>query len=196
MTTVTQKDVLQLGLLADLKACPVYPGARVFIAGKSSLGDNLGGFYRWDETATGSDDAYMNLVSSNLTGTGRWRRLFVKSIVYPQGIMVMNGAVKTFYATGATNANGDITLNLTDDNTATGNALFAEIWSNVSRSIATATGPSSAVQSYTKSLSPDLRQTVHGYYKANPVTVTLGLLYTPFASVGAGVTAQFEITGV
>ena len=194
---MAQRDVLQLGTLAELKACPVSPGARVFLAGKNAVGDNLGGFYRWDEAATGAEDAaYMNIVPSSRSATGRWRRIFVRNIQYPHGVLTFNGGIKTFYASGVTNANSDIMLYLTEDNTPAGAALFTEIWSNVSRSTATANGPSSAVQSYTKSLSADLKQTTHGYYKANALTITLGLVYAPFASVGAGIPAQFEITGV
>ena len=110
--------------------------------------------------------------------------------------MVNNGGVKTLYASGITDSSGGIQLYLTDDGTATGNALFAEIWRNTSQCTQPATGPSTAVQSYVKALSADLKSTTHGFYKANAVTVTLGLVYAPFAAVGAGIPAQFEITGV
>lgn len=193
----TQRDILQLDLLADLKDCPPSPGVRVFLTGRSSLGDNLGGFYYWDALANGAEDTpFMNLIASNRSATGRWRRIFSKVSTYPHGVMVNQGGVKTFYTSGVTDPSGTIAVNLTDDDTAAGKALFSEIWKNFSRSTQAASGPSAAVTSYVRSLSADLRATTHGFFRANPVTISLGLVYAPFAAVGAGVPVQFEVTGI
>ena len=190
------QGIAQIGLLADLKQQPVAIGARALLVGRTSLDDGLGGFYRWDENATGADDlSFMNKLSSDVSPTGRWVRIFQKATSYPQGVLVKNGGVKTFYAGGVTNSNGDCTLNLTDDGTLSGNALFAEVWFNDSKSTVTATGPANAVTSYVKSLSSDLKTTTHGFFRANAVTVTLGLLYSPFAAVPAGIPVQFQING-
>lgn len=119
-------------LVTDLKNVPVpsSPDVKVvFLIGKASLGDNRGGFYRWDPAATGSDDAqFMNVIGSNMTGTGRWVRIFQRAIAYTQGYLVNAGGIKTFWAPGTTDSTGKVTIYITDDNTATGNALFTEVW--------------------------------------------------------------------
>ena len=188
-------DIQNANLIADLKAMPVSPSTKVFVFGKDTIGDNLGGFYYWDNASTLPEDSvYLNVITSDNTPTGRWRRVFAKSVQYPQGVLVNTGGVKKFYAAGVINASGECALNLTADNTPNGAPLFAEIWKNDSRAKTTATTPSQAVSSYTKS--ETLKTTTHGYFRANPVTITLGLAYAPFASAPPGTPVQFEITGV
>ena len=194
--TVTQ-DLMQLSTLADLKALPVASGTKVFIAGKATVGDGLGGFYYWDANSNAAEDTtYLNVVASLKSATGRWVRMFQRARNYPQGVMVTNANVKTFYASAVTDANGDCTITLTDDNTPSGNPLFTDIWFNDSKATITATGPANSVTSYVKTLAANLKSTTHGYFRANAVTVTLGLLYNPFSTVGAGVPVQFRIDGI
>ncbi len=192
--------MLHLGILNNITALknhPVDTDTMIFVVGKETIGDNLGGFYRWDSASTSPEEmGYANIIVSNKIATGRWLRVFQKVKNYSHGILLNNGGIKTFYATGTTNANGEVTLNLTEENTAGGTPLFKEVWFNDSKSTMTATGPGDAVTSYVKSLSSNLKVTTHGYFKANALTITLGLLLAPLASVGAGINVQFRIEGI
>lgn len=187
-----------VGLLSDLRITPVMPNKIVMLVGRTAIGDNLGGFYRFDTAATGSDEmTYLNTINSSLTTKGRWVRVFQRArTITGGGIMVNNGGVKNFYISGTTNASGDVVLNLTDDNTATGNALFSEIWSITAISTTDANGPATAVQSYRKSLPAGLKTLTYGFYRANAITITLGGVIPPVASVGAGTIVQFRIDGI
>ena len=193
----TTRDILQADTLADLRAMPVDASAKVFLLGRASVGDSLGGLYYWDPAASAPEDTtYLSVVASDASPAGRWRRVVVRAVSYPQGVLVNTGGVKTLYASGVTTAAGECALNLTNDNTPTGSALFSEVWSNFSRAKTAAAGPADSVTSYTKSLAANLKSTTHGFFKPNPVTITLGLVYSPFAAAPAGVPVQFEVTGV
>ena len=198
--SATAKSMLVYDTLAALRAAPTGDSDVVLMVGKAGLGDNLGGLYRYSATSTDAEDtAYLNVVQPAAVASGapgRWQRVVTRAKAYPQGVLVMNGAVKTFFAAGTTNAAGDVTLFLTDTNTAAGNPLFTQVFFNDSRATTAATGPANAVTSYVKTLAADLRQTTHGFFKANAVTVTLGLVYAPFAAVGAGIPVQFRIEGM
>lgn len=193
------RTVLTVETVAELKAIPVSAdaGAIYLLVGRAAVSDGLGGFYRWNPAASDTEDAtFMRTFPSDNSAMGRWERVFQRVQVLPHGILVNNGGVKTFYAPGTTNASGEITLNLTLDNTANGTPIFTEIWFNDSKAAVTATTPANAVSSYVKNLSANLKQTTHGYFRANAVTITLGLLYAPFAAAPAGVGVQFKIEGV
>ncbi len=138
----------------------------------------------------------MNTIPSNNTTTGRWIRVFQKAKSIAGGTMVNNGGVKSFYIQGTTNSTGNIVLTLTDDQTLTGNNLFNEIWNITVTPITEATGPATAVQNYRTTPSSNIKTPGFGFYKANAATVTVGLLFTPVASVGAGIVVQFEIKGI
>lgn len=198
LVVLKTRGVQQVNLLADLKAMVPSVNQKVLLAGKLTMNDGYGGLYYWDPLSADANDAiYLNVVQSDtVTGSGRWRRIVARISVLPHGTLVNITGVKTFYASKNTDANGAAQLYLTDTGLAGGAALFSEVWSNSSRAQTTATGPSQAVQSYTQELTSDLKSTTHGFYKANALTITLGLVYAPFASVGAGIPVQFEITGI
>lgn len=182
--------------VADLRLLNPATNQIALMVGKTLVGDGLGGFYRWDSTATGAEDTYMNFIISTVNSNGRWVRVFQKARAVGGGILVNNGGVKSFYISATTGSTGEVTLNLTMDNTATGTAIFSEIWSIVPNPQTSAATPSDAVQSYRKSLSADLKTTTYGFYKANAVTITLGLFLTPVTSIGAGTNIQFRIDGI
>lgn len=186
--------------IAELKLMIPSPNANVLLIGKTVIGDGKGGFYRWDSTDTTSaeDTTFMNVIPSNVQGvSGRWVRTFQKTrTTAGGGVLVSNGGVKTYFFTASTNSSGEITLNITEENTANGTALFTEIWSITPSPQTNATGPADAVQSYRKALAANLKTTTYGFYKANAVTIILGLLYNPFASIGAGTNVQFRVEGV
>lgn len=190
-------DVIYLDLLTDLKSTAISEGAVVFMKGKSSIGDGQGGFYMWQPAATNTEDTvYLNYIKSNLSTTGRWVRLFQRSRPYNTGVLVSNGNVKTHFIDGITDANGNIALNLTSDATTGGDPIFSEIWSIGVSPQTNAAGPGDAVQSYRKSLTTDNKTLVYGFYKANAVTITLGLLLVPVASIGPGTKVSFRIEGI
>lgn len=193
----TTKDMMQYDLLADLVAAPVTAGATAFFAGRTVIGDGQGGLYRWDASSTATEDTkFLNVVASSVSSAGRWIRVFQRARVLPHGILVMNGGVKTFFASGVTAADGTVSLSLTMDNTAGGEAIFTEIWSNTSIARTVSTTPGGAVQSFLVEEAANLKSTKHGFCKANVLTLALGLLYNPFIMVGAGVNVRTRVEGV
>lgn len=166
----------------------------IILVGKDSRDDGKGGIFRFDMNSTEAEDtAYMRVIKPNSVATGRWKRINTKIEVLPHGILLDNQGVKTFYASTVTDANGEVTLNLTRENTSTGTAFCQEIKYNDARSTVVATSVSSAVQSYVKNTTANLKQSTYGFYRANALTITLGLVYNPCASVGAGVPVQFRV---
>ena len=187
--------------IANLKTWQVETGSQIFILGKTTPGDGLGGFYRWDETdSTSAEDmTNLNIIKSDRTNQGRWKRVFQRSQSLPQGLLVTNGPLKTLYVSTTTLADGTATIYLTMDGTSTGTPIFTEIKFNDSKASYGATNPSSAVQSFF--MTESLVSTKHGYYKANAITLTLalvtgGLLLNPLISVGAGVPVRFRVEGI
>lgn len=192
--TVT-RDMIQLQLIADLKASPVAAGAQAFVSGKTAPSDGLGGLYRWDPTSTAAEDmTFLNAVVSDQSATGRWVRVFQRVQQLPHGILVNTGGMKAFYAKGVTAADGTASIRLTLDNNDSGAPIFQEILSNVATARTTAQSAGDAVQAFR--MAEDLKSTKHGFSKANAVTMTLGLLLMPVAMVGAGVNVNFKIEGI
>lgn len=191
------KDIIHLVSISDLKIQPVASDTVVFLLGGTTPYDGMGGIYRWDASSTATEElVYMNIISSSISSTGRWVRVFQRVRVLPHGFLSLNGLTKSFYANGVTDSTGKCTLNLTLDGTATGIPIFTEVWLNHSQARAFATVPGDAVQSFRVSLASDLKQTVHGFYKSNVLSLTLGLLYNPAVMVGANIPVTFKIEGV
>lgn len=194
---MSEKSPVVVNNLAQLKALKGAADTIVFMTSRAVMGDSQGGFFWFDEHSTEEENlTYLSIVKPTGQDTGRWKRVFDFVKVLPHGTLVTKQGIKTFYAQGMTNANGEITLNLTLENTANGTAMFSQIWFNDSKSTVAAASPSNAVTSYVKSLSANLKTTTHGYFRANAVTISLGLLYAPFAAVPANVPIQFQITGI
>jgi hypothetical protein len=82
-----------------------------------------------------------------------------------------------------------------EDGTETGVPIFNEVWSIVAQPQTDASTPANAVQGFRKSLASDLRKVSYGFYKSNAVTMVLGLLITPVASVGPGIVVSFRVEG-
>jgi len=170
----------------------------VFLIGKNTMGDNLGGFYRWDMTSTDTEDTqFMNVIASDLNTTGRWLRVFQRARNTAGGAtLVNNGGVRTMFISATTNSSGEISINMTEEGTSGGTAIFTEIWSITATANINATGPADAVQSYRKTLAANLKTATYGFYKANAVTITLGLLLVPVASIGSGTSILVRVEGV
>ncbi len=166
------------------------------MTGNLTVSDNQGGFYRWDTTSSGSEDQFLNVVISNISASGRWVRVFQRARQTAGGAILSNtGGIRCMFITAVTDSTGSITLPLTEEGTAGGTALFSEIWSITPSPDTNATGPADAVQSYRKALAANMKTVTYGFYKANAVTITLGLLLTPVASIGAGTSVSFRIEG-
>lgn len=188
--------IIQLETLAALRLHPVAPWVIAFCLGSTTAYDGMGGLYRWDASATGSEDSpNFNTVISSLTGIGRWVRVFQRTRDLPHGKLTYIGSTKIFTANGVTDANGRCTLRLTMDNTDNGPAIFTEIAYNDSQFSGAAASPVDAVLSYVytqPTAGNNLKTTTHGFYKANLLSIVLN---GPFAAVGAGQPIRFRVEG-
>lgn len=201
-TVANTSAVTAADLLTNLRAMPIADNQRIFMVGKSAMGDNLGGFYRWDSSSTAAEDlTFMNVVISNLSATGRWVRIFQKAKTYAQGILVNNAGVKTMYLPGTTDSSGNVTVNLTDDNTATGNPLFTEVWITAGMaSVAAATA--NDVLTGSGKVSADLKTMTYSFARGNSTTLgsTLlalaGLIIPGLRAANAGVAVQLKVEGI
>lgn len=188
--------------LAELKSQVPAPDLVIYLLGKNVASDGIGGFYRWDATATGAEDTqFMKSFPSDKSTTGRWVRVFQTTQNLPHGVLVYTGGVKKFYASTTTVAGGTASLNLTLDNTPTGTPIFSEIWSNRSEANLDAATVTDIVTGARKTQAPDLKTTTHHFYRPNVLNLTLslitaGLLFNPFTGVPAGVNVRFTVEGI
>lgn len=183
--------------LTELKAIPPAPGMIVLLLGKNAVYDNQGGFYRWDPANSQAEDAaYMRVFPSTVAGAvGNWVRVFQSAIKYPQGTMVTVGGVKTFYGQSVTVADGTAQIYLTADNTATGTALFGEIWDARGDARVDAVNILAAVQSAHKSLTTDLKTLARFFFRANPITLAVSGVVAPVVAIPVNTTVTFVVVG-
>jgi len=202
-TSATKPD--KCGTLAELRLMPVRDGRVVVVADKATAFDNTGGFYRWNPNATGAEDAkYLNTIISSLSSTGRWIRMFQRAVdISPTNgtMLTLAGNYKEYTVSGTTNSSGQIVWNLTDDGTATGNALFASTKIILVEVDQDQPLPEDAVTPRRISLSSNLKVLTYGFSKPkiNPVTTALALIgvsIVPTQSVAAGVPATLTIKGL
>jgi len=195
----TTRATTQVKTLAELQTQPFDASVVVWMLCKAAMDDNMGGFYWWDPTSTAAvDNQYLTVIASTVNGSapGRWIRLFQRTRTLPHGTLIYNGNVKRFIATGVTASDGTVTTNLTMDGTANGTPIFSEIWDNAARATSDAATLALANQSYKKTTATNLKSTTHQFYRANAVTFTLGLLYTPFAGAPAGIATVTVVEGI
>lgn len=182
-------------LLTDLRNFPIGEAARVFLMGKTAAGDGWGGTYYWDSASMATEDGTnLTVIASNKSQTGRWIRTGSRVESVPQGKIFTNGRVRVLYASGTTNSSGEITINLTRENTSGGTALFSEIWfeQSVPKAIASA---AAALICSPKTRAANLKTTTHVYTKANAITLLINLSYNPFIAAGSGIDVQFMVMG-
>lgn len=188
---------VKVGTLTELKATPVVQNKIVFMVGKDTLTDNQGGFFRWESTSTATEDnTFLNVVTSSISGvtTGRWLKIFTRARQFPGGTLVyLGGGMKQYFGSATTDSNGEVILPITEENTVGGTAIFNQVFASFADPVTVATGPATAVQSYKKAVTA--KTITWGFYRANALTVTLGLLFTPVASIGAGTVVNFVIFG-
>lgn len=189
------KTLIVVNSLAELQAQTGAADTVALITGKVTRGDGQGGFYWWDPVSVEAESlSYMLVIAVTGVATGRWKRINAKVQVLPHGILVLNGGVKTFYASGVTDANGQFALNLTMDNMPGGPQIFSEIWFNSAQSAANNETPNSATKSYVKTQT--LSQTVYAFFRSNVVTMVVALLYSPVLAAPAGVVVFAKVEGV
>lgn len=195
--------MLRLNLLADLQNAPVTSNQVVLVTGKMAMTDGLGGFYRWDPTSTADADmGFMNVIPSNVSSTGRWLRIFQRARNLAQGVLVTTGGVRTLYALGVTDSNGRFTVNLTEENTTTGTALFTEVWQTAGESTGTASTPNDVVLGSRYSLSSDRKILAYQFSRGGMTTLgsTLlniaGAIIPGLRSVPAGTPVAVRVDGI
>lgn len=199
---------ITVNTIAELKTAPVYANTIMLVVGKAAVGDNLGGFYRWDSTSTAAEDlTFLNTIASTAIqgSTGRWVRIFQRARQYPGGVLVNTGGVKTFYALGlSTAADGTVTSYLTDDGTATGNALFSTVWTTTGQatSMGTGTNANDIVIGGQKSLSSDNKTLVYQFARGNStvlgatLSALLGLVIPGLRPPIQGTACTLIVTGL
>lgn len=198
-------STLRLDSLSELRAQKVAPGTVVLLAGKSSPGDGYAALYRWDESSTRSDDSstLMNSIASTRPGltTGRWLRLVQRIGTYPHGSMEFRGPIKTFYAAGVLDANGEVTINLTENDTSTGVAFFTAIWSDIGSARVNAATANDIIVGSCKAVAPDLKTMTYRFARGGSTTLggtllsILGLVIPGLRAAPAGTPVTITVTG-
>lgn len=184
--------------LTDLRTYPPSTNATVLLIGKATVGDGLGGFYRWDSSSVAIEDStYLNTIVSSVPDiTGRWVRVFQKVKVYPHGLMVTNGGVMTFYAGSTTNASGQSVINLTEDNTLSGVPLFSAVWQVNGQADASASTSNDVITGNGK-VSADLKTATFTFSRGNSSAVgVLGLTVLGLRSAPASTPVRLSVTGI
>lgn len=162
-------STLTVATISDLKVAPMSPDTLVLVVGKATMMDNLGGFYRWDSSSTADEDLdFLNVIKSSNSAAGRWVRVFQRAKVYPGGVLVNTGGVKTFYILGkTTDVAGLVTAYLTEDGTATGKPLFSTVWGTTGSASTLATSANDIVIGGQKLLSSDLKTLTYQFARGN-----------------------------
>lgn len=196
MTTTT--SLLTLDSLNDLRTLPVADAQLVLVLGVTGWGDGLGGFYRWSAgNTTAEDKPYYNFVGSSRSTAGRWVRVFQRVRTIGVNVLVTNGGFKTLFASGVTDANGRLTVYLTDDGTPAGNALFGNIMQTNGEGTAVQTDPNNIFVSGRYSLSSDLKTLVYQFARGNSSVVSLlGTTVLGMRAAAQGATVSVRIDGM
>lgn len=195
------KHIVSVDTLADLKTIKGTNNIVINI-GKNTMGDGLGALYFWDAANVEAEDTiYNNIVKATGVTTGRWKKVFQRMQNLPHGVLVINSGKKEFFCSTTVNASSEATINLTMDNTVNGTPIFTEIWFDDSKATVNTTTSNDAVTSFKKSLSVNLKQLTHGFFRGNSTLlnlsiITTGLTVGGFRSVPQGTPVQFKIEGI
>lgn len=195
----TTFGMLTLDTIAQLRAAPVNEGQLVLVLGAATYGDGLGGFYRWVASNTATEEAtpYFNVIKSNLVTTGRWVRTFQRVRILGPNVLITNGGFKTLICPSTTDANGRVTVYLTDDGTATGNALFSTIMMTSGEGTAPQTDPNNLLSGGRYSMSADMRTLVYQFARGNSSTISLlGVNILGMRAAAAGTAVAVRIDGM
>jgi len=195
------KHIVSVDVLADLKTLQGTNNI-VINTGKLVMGDGGGALYFWDKNNVEPEDTvYNNIIQATGITVGRWKKVFQKIQALPHGMLFINSGKKEFFCTTVVNASSEATINLTMDNTVSGAPIFTQILFDDSKATVNTTTSNDAVTSFKKSLSVNLKQLTHGFFRGNSTVlslaiVTTGLTVGGFRSVPAGTVVQFKIEGI
>lgn len=196
----TSTGLIAIDLISGLRSTPVSTMNTIaLVVGGATLGDGLGGFYRWDGTSTTVEDTrFYNVVASSSRATGRWIRVFQRVRTVASGYLVSNGGFKEFFMPAVLNSSGQVTIYLTDDGTATGNPLFSEVWTTQGDASGTPATANDSIIGSKKSLSTDLKTLVYQFVKGGNTTLTglLGLVIPGLTGAPAGTAVVVRVSGI
>lgn len=196
----TTTSMVAVELIAGLKSMPVSAMPTIaLVVGATSTSDGLGGFYRWTAGDTSTEDTrFYNVVASTVAGAnGRWIRIFQRLRTMSGGYLVSNGGFKEFFFPGTLDANGRITVYLTMDGTATGAAMFTEVWTTQGDGAAAGTGANDSIIGSKRSLSSDLKTLVYQFVRGSSVTVSLlGLVVPGLTQAPSGTAVVVRVSGI
>jgi hypothetical protein len=193
---------LVLDTVVQLKSARVSDGTIVLVTGAATMNDGRGGFYRWDPAASGADDtATYNVIVSSRSASGRWVRIFQRVRVLTSGAKLLtNGGAKTLIIDGTTDANGEVTVSLVDNDSS---AIFASVWMTQGEARPAATESANDVMfGSRKSLTPDLKTLVFRFSRGSSTTLggsllaILGLIIPGLRAVPAGTPVTIRVDGM
>lgn len=199
---MAKSHVISLPLLSDLRNQMGDNNTEniVVTTGQDTVRDGKGRFYGWDPTSTEAEDPLIfNVVKPNaLTNAqaGRWKAIFVRKLVLPHGILVINSGVKKFYCNTVTNASSEATINLTMDNTTNGIAIFSNILWDDSKANTNITNVNDMVSSCRKLLSANMKQLTHVFARGNNTALSvLGVNILSFRAATQNTPVTFIVEG-
>lgn len=194
----TSVGTLTLDTINDLREAYTAEGQLVLVLGVATYGDGLGGFYRWVGSSNAVEDtAFYNVIASNVTTPGRWIRVFQRVRQIGGNTLVSNGSFKMLFAPGVADSNGRVTVYLTDDGTATGNALFTTIMQTTGEGTAAVSDPNNVLIGARYSMSSDLKTLVYQFARGNSTVLSvLGTNVIGMRSAATGAPVSVRIEGV
>jgi hypothetical protein len=196
----TTTSMVAVDLIAGLKDMPVSDMPTIaLVVGGQTLGDGLGGLYRWySGDASTEDTRFFNVVTSNTTGGGRWIRIFQRVRAVAGGYLVTNGGFKEFFMPGTLNASGQIIATLTMDGTSGGTPIFTEVWTTQGDGAAAGSTANDSVIGTRRSLSNDLRSLTYQFVRGSNTTLTgvLGLVIPGLQAAPQGTAVVIRVSGI
>lgn len=180
------KHLVTAANITELKLKPVDTEVVYLVVGKTTIGDNQGGLYYYDAAASDTEDlTYSNIIQSSLTGTGRFKKVNIRNIQLSHGLLKIDGGVKTFIANANTNASGEVTINLTYDNTTNGEALFgAQPWLVLCGTQPNNTNGNDVVFGQIKSYANSYKQGVFAFSRGGSTSLNLTIVTAGLAVLG------------
>lgn len=198
------RATLRVDTLEDLRDAPVEDASMVIVIGRMNRNDGMGAFYQWSAAATDPEDtAFFNVIPSRVSSTGRWLRVAQRARARgATDYLILSGGVRTLFAYGATDANGEVTVYLTEDGSATGSPIFGNVWMTVGQATTNAATPNDIVTGARKSLAADLKSVTYRFARGNSQTLgntlaaLLGTVITGFRVPPTGTPVIIRIDGV
>lgn len=194
---MAKSHIISLNLLADLKTQMGNGDNIVITTGQNTIGDGKGALYYWDNLSVETEDTVAwNIVQVTGNTTGRWKKVFTRRLTLPHGILFINNGKREFFCNTTTDASSLASVNLTMDNTTNGTPIFTSILFDDSKANIDAATSNDAVSGCRKSLSANLKQLVHIFYRGGAATISiLGANVLGFRNAVTGTPITFYIQG-